>query len=108
VSVCESQISFDFLLLKEPSYNEKQNVMYSTCRVKHDHSVRALDCGDEVADWFQRYLGKEDFRLNYHHINETQRTFEPYMYDCPQFEQSDMVRNKNVTESALLTFTALK
>jgi len=59
--------------------------------VKHDSHIKALDCGDEIADWLERYLRKDGFRMYYHHLNSTQRTFEPYMYDCPDFKLDHMV-----------------
>ncbi|ODM96331.1 Mitochondrial amidoxime-reducing component 1 [Orchesella cincta] len=71
------------------------------CRVKHDGHMKGLDCGDDVSQWFQEYLGDSTFRLCYHHINQTQRTFEPYMFKCPQFELSDMGAFHNETSYLL-------
>ena len=67
-------------------------------RVFHDKDVKALDCGDQVANWFKEFLNEEDLRLYYHHVPHTQRTFEPYMYDCPQYLPTDMVRQTKISQ----------
>jgi len=82
-----------------PKLDENNEV---NCRVKHDSHMKALDCGDDVAQWFQEFLGNSSYRLYYHHLNKTQRTFEPYMYKCPQFEQSDMGAFHNETAYLLV------
>jgi len=84
------------------TYPQPDGTNERLCKVKHDAHVKALDCGDDVAQWFQECLGDSGFRLYYHHLNQTQRTFEPYMYKCPQFEQSDMGAFHNETSYLLV------
>ncbi|CAL8082895.1 unnamed protein product [Orchesella dallaii] len=89
--------SFTFTFPKPDGTNER------VCRVKHDAHLKALDCGDDVSQWFQEYIGDSTLRLYYHHLNFTQRTFEPYMFKCPQFERSDMGAFHNETSYLLVS-----
>lgn len=66
-------------------------------RIKTDTAIKVLDCGDEVASWFQKYLENEHLRLCYYYLNETQRSLEAYQLMCPQFGKSDFGSFQNAT-----------
>ncbi|ODM93203.1 Mitochondrial amidoxime-reducing component 1 [Orchesella cincta] len=89
--------SITFTVPKPDGNNER------VCRNRLDPDIKALDCGNEVAQWLQEYLGDTTLRLYFHHLNHTQRRLEPYMLKCPQFQQSDMGAFSNETAYLLLS-----
>lgn len=60
-------------------------------RVFDDHLAEVLDCGDEVGEWLDIFLGKTGLRMVYHFLKKTQREMTGLQKKFPHFLPTDKV-----------------
>lgn len=78
--------------LPKPSANNRRS-----CRIFQETGLKALDCGDEAAQWFQKFVGEPSLRLVYHDGTKTQRNLSDFQKKFTTTSPIDLAAFQNYT-----------